>query len=61
MSDRDSRFWAGVERIETDYVGDCNCARFRRRMRRKGFDAATIEERRTAINEESAHFSGRPQ
>lgn len=57
----DNRFWSGVERIETDYIADCDCARFRRRMRRKGFDDATIEDRRNDINKDCAHFSGRPE
>lgn len=57
----DARFWQGVERIETDYIADCDCARFRRRMRRKGFDSDVIEQRRRDINENASAYSGRPE
>lgn len=56
----EERFWAGVEKIEEEYIADGDRARFKRRMRRKGFDAETITERMLGVDDESSHYSGRP-
>lgn len=48
----DTRFWQSVERLEAEFLSDRDEPTFRRKMRRKGFDAATIDERVTAVNEE---------
>lgn len=55
-----SRFWASVERVESDYVADCDRKRFRRRMRRKGFHAATIAERESALDVDHGAYRGAP-
>ena len=54
----DARFWNGVERIETDYFADMDTARFRRRMRGKGFDKAVIDERQEAIDGDRKAING---
>lgn len=57
--DWDAAFWRHIDRIETDFTADCDDVRFRRRMRRKGFEEEVIEERLRALNDERANLFSR--
>lgn len=46
----EARFWNATERAESDFTGDGDVRRFRRRMKRLGHDEAVIRERVESIH-----------
>jgi len=54
----DTRFWRATERAEEEFTGDGDAPHFRRRMKRLGHDAETINDRIEAIHPQLAPKSG---
>lgn len=47
------RFWDQTDKIERDFVGDCDIVRFRRRMKRIGHQSDVIEDRLAELRKEN--------